>query len=271
MLTQCPNCRAVFRLHAASLSAAHGFVTCGACEVIFNALNRLADEAADPPASSPIAAVDFETPTSTAALPVVLKTPASSPALTAALPIVLQGSKQPVVAPLVEPVPQPASVSSSIDIESVPAVLREDVERLLKRQRAGTRWLWLVLALCAALALLLQVAWTERGWVFAHYAPARAYASVLCETCRWDPPRGIEGVELIARDVREHPQYAHALLVNATLANRGARAAGYPVIELSIYDRSGGVVGIRRFPPAEYLDQSIDIEAGMPVGRKLYV
>ena len=75
----------------------------------------------------------------------------------------------------------------------------------------------------------------------------------------------------MARDVREHPQYAHILLVNATLANRSAITTAYPIIQLGVYDRNGGIVGMRRFAPLEYLDASIDIARGMPAGRAVYV
>jgi predicted Zn finger-like uncharacterized protein len=44
MLTQCPQCRATYRVRASELSAANGFVICDACNTQFNALHRLADE-----------------------------------------------------------------------------------------------------------------------------------------------------------------------------------------------------------------------------------
>ena len=44
MLTQCPRCETIYRLGAADLGAAQGFVECGECAKQFNALQRLADE-----------------------------------------------------------------------------------------------------------------------------------------------------------------------------------------------------------------------------------
>ena len=44
MLTQCPKCETVYRVDAAELGAAQGFVECGDCGEQFSALSRLADE-----------------------------------------------------------------------------------------------------------------------------------------------------------------------------------------------------------------------------------
>jgi predicted Zn finger-like uncharacterized protein len=46
LYTQCPNCESVFRLTAQALGAAGGQVRCGRCSSQFNALTRLAEDAA---------------------------------------------------------------------------------------------------------------------------------------------------------------------------------------------------------------------------------
>ncbi|MBI2802376.1 MAG: DUF3426 domain-containing protein [Gammaproteobacteria bacterium] len=162
---------------------------------------------------------------------------------------------------------------SVINIDAVPAVLRADVERLVRRQRSGLVWAWSVLALFGATALLAQLAWNYRAPLLARYPNLRPASAQLCTElgCRLDPPHDARAIELVARDVREHPHYAQALLVNATLANRSAAAAAYPIIELGIYDNTGSVVGIRRFEPNQYLDKSIDPTTGLAAGRRLYV
>ncbi|MSR14901.1 MAG: DUF3426 domain-containing protein [Gammaproteobacteria bacterium] len=230
MLTQCPQCGTVYRLYAEQLSVARGFVTCAACECIFDALARLADEAAPAP-----------------------------PASVMSVEQTLESSV--------------ASAVASRSLANVPAVLRDDVERLLRKQHRGLRTVWLTVALLAASMLLTQIGWAKRGWVFDHYPAIKPHVSRLCDrvACRLDRPPSAAHIELVARDVREHPEYAHALLVNATLANRGESVSGYPVIQLGVYDRNGSVVGIRRFLPTEYLDQSININAGMSPGRSIHV
>jgi hypothetical protein len=43
------------------------------------------------------------------------------------------------------------------------------------------------------------------------------------------------------------------------------------VIQLGLYGQTGEVLGIRRFEPQEYLDKSIDLAAGMPPNRPVYI
>ena len=78
-------------------------------------------------------------------------------------------------------------------------------------------------------------------------------------------------MRLLARDVREHPQYRDALLVNATIVNQASTATPFPVIDLRLRDAAGRVLSARQFRPAEYLDQSIPIELGMPSARPVYI
>jgi predicted Zn finger-like uncharacterized protein len=49
VFTQCPKCETVFRLSAGALRAAGGQVRCGRCGNVFNALERLAEHAAEFP------------------------------------------------------------------------------------------------------------------------------------------------------------------------------------------------------------------------------
>lgn len=248
MLTQCPECSAVFRLHAPTLSAAQGFVTCGACATVFSALARLADEPTSP--SGVAAETQPESP------PIIINNAANLPEVS-----------------ITEAAGDDAAPLSVINIDAVPAVLRADVERLVRRQRSGLVWAWSVLALLGASALLAQLAWNYRAPLLTRYPELRPVGEQLCTElgCRLDPPHDARAIELVARDVREHPHYARALLVNATLANRSAAVAAYPIIELGIYDNTGGVVGIRRFESNQYLDKSIDPTTGLAAGRTLYV
>jgi hypothetical protein len=75
---------------------------------------------------------------------------------------------------------------------------------------------------------------------------------------------------LLNRDVRLHPNYANTLLVNATMANQGDRAQPYPVIQFALFDTSGKVIAAREFAPQEYLDNSINLDQGMPVNQPVH-
>lgn len=253
MLTQCAACRAVYRLAATDLAAANGFVICGECETQFNALEHLADDP-DRRRIQKTLAMREDVPAQ-----VLVIEPSFSPELVHTPPVLSEAP--------------PIGASNPAPLE-VPEILRADMARLLRRQRfSALWWAWRSLALLALVALLAQVSFEYRVEMFARFPNLRPYVERGCITlgCQIDDPLAAGKMELLARDVREHPQYQHALLVNATLANRGALATKYPTIQLGIYDRTGGIVGVRRFQPREYVDASIDIEHGMPAARSFYL
>ena len=130
---------------------------------------------------------------------------------------------------------------------------------------------WMAFALVLLLLGVAQAAFVARErllTVLPAAAPAIDYLCVRLPCAE----RRVEGaVRLLARDVREHPQYRDALLVNATIVNSGTVPTPYPVIDLRLRDAAGTVLAARQFQPGEYLDQSIDQAQGMPVGRPIYV
>jgi hypothetical protein len=141
------------------------------------------------------------------------------------------------------------------------------------RKRSAARWLWTLVVLVLLVALVAQASYTYRTVLLERWPMLQPRVELLCMRlgCDLRVPLATGTIELLARDVRDHPQYAGTLLVNATLHNKGPRAAAYPVIQLGIYDHTGSAVGIRRFAPKEYLDQSIDVAAGLPADASIHV
>ena len=127
---------------------------------------------------------------------------------------------------------------------------------------------FLLLAAFAA----LQVAFIEREPLLAKVPQAALLVDALCARlpCLERREHGTS-VRLLARDVREHPNYRDALLVNATIVNDAKTPSPYPVIDLRLRDAAGNVLSARQFQPGEYLDQSINIAEGMPSGRPVYI
>jgi hypothetical protein len=89
--------------------------------------------------------------------------------------------------------------------------------------------------------------------------------------CQVQPPAPLSTVVMLARDVRDHPQYQDTLLVNATLVNREDHPVPYPGLQLGLFDHLGTALGVRRFTPADYLDRSLDLAAGMPPDQPIYI
>ena len=82
--------------------------------------------------------------------------------------------------------------------------------------------------------------------------------------------RNISAIKLLNRDVRVHPRYEDALLVNATITNLSKYAQRFPTVLLSLFDTNGNVTAYRQIPASDYLDSSIDMEAGMKSGTPIH-
>lgn len=385
MLTRCPTCQAWFRVRAEHLSAASGYVTCGQCDAVFNALETLVEDRVPPPllhntAPEPTATtVPAETP------PAVPATLAAAAETAAAAPLQLQaplvaspsaaeriaaGGLATVSTPLtnstptagaanadaepaqsasdadtfddfdfaapadddIAPAPATGSLAAPVEAEgtpgaqppdpagntltaaehailftepgsandnerepaadntaqqrdndddedrtepdAVPAMLEEEIAALRgqDRNRTGLSSPWglttamLLMLTCAQAAFIYRAA-VASAWPASVPVFARICAALDCR----DTAAAAFGVRLLARDVREHPQYRDALLVNATLANSSSSAQPFPIIELRLHDGVGAIVGARRFAPAEYLDDSIEIASGMAPQQPIYV
>ena len=159
-------------------------------------------------------------------------------------------------------------------VSEVPAVLRDELAALVAAP-GPARWrsiLWALFGLSLALLALLQGVFIERQRVVAELPASAPLIDRLCERLPCLERReAASAVRLLARDVREHPTYRDALLVNATIVNAAHTASPYPVIDLRLRDAAGNVLSARRFEPREYLDQSIAIAEGMPFDRPVYI
>lgn len=155
-----------------------------------------------------------------------------------------------------------------------PAVLLADLAALTAAPRPsrGPTLAWAVFGLVLASLAAVQVAFVARQPLLVQLPGAARLIDPLCARlpCLERRPAA-SSVRLLARDVREHPSYRDALLVNATIVNEATIPSAYPVIDLRLRDAAGNVLSARQFQPAEYLDQSIALAAGMPSDRPVYI
>lgn len=152
------------------------------------------------------------------------------------------------------------------------AALRSYLRESDGRERAGSPW-WGIAAALLLVALLGQAAWYQREWILDHVPGLRDQWQAWCEgnACALPPRRDVAMLHVVSRDVRDHPQYLDALLVNATIVNDAEFTQPFPVVELTLFDKAGVALGVRRFQPREYLDASVNVEAGMKPRQSIYV
>lgn len=155
----------------------------------------------------------------------------------------------------------------------LPLTLRGESGRKAARRGRRRTLLWAVGALFLLIALGVQYAYFHRMKLLAAYPAARPFAAHLCKRlgCTLPVQRDLSDIHVVNRDVREHPNFAGTLLVNATIVNDAKFAQPYPTLQLSLYDDNGTLLGLRRFKPSEYLDGSINIPAGMQPHKPVHV
>lgn len=138
----------------------------------------------------------------------------------------------------------------------VPYQLREDVDRL---NAASGRRLHPAFKLLL-LVLLLVTSFSQLAYFRAHelvniIPESRSILETFCEKvgCQYSGPRDNKQIELVSRDVRQHPKEKNALLISAVMINNAYFAQPYPNIHIRLSDISGNVVAERIFNPETYM------------------
>jgi len=126
----------------------------------------------------------------------------------------------------------------------------------------------------AAALLLTALLVGQYGYVERYRLAAVPQLRPLLETgcrllgCELPLRSEIAQVEIVEREVRDHPNVSDALLISATFVNRADFVQPFPVFSVSFSDVSGTLVAARRFRPAEYLSDSQNAARGMQPGER---
>jgi len=273
MFTSCPSCQKQFRVQASQLSIADGQVKCGVCGHEFSALSRLSDvpltldqmncEFDYEPEKHPEAEAElgeepefeiFEQARSEQANPEEThEKEVDSEAANSE-----EGETN-------EDSSEEAGFLSEFPDEilgEIPDELREMSPA--KRSLLATMC-WGFGALLLIIIITAQLAWFNRDELLLRYPQLDPVARKICDRlqCEILRHKDISSIKLLNRDVRNHPLYEGSLLVNATMANKSETIQPFPLIQLALFNPDGEVIAYREFRPDEYLDDSINISAGM--------
>jgi predicted Zn finger-like uncharacterized protein len=227
MFTSCPNCQKQFRIQASQLSIADGQVKCGVCDHEFSALSRLSD------------------------VPLTLEQ------------MNFEYDYESDINPVIEAAsPEEVKPDEADPLSEFPDELRETLP--VKRSLLATIS-WAFGALLLLIIIIAQLAWFNRDELLLRYPQLDPVAREICDRLQCEILRykDISSIKLLNRDVRNHPLYEGSLLVNATMANKSETIQPFPRIQLALFNPGGEVIAYREFKPEEYLDDSIDIAAGM--------
>lgn len=314
MFTDCPYCERQFRIRAAQLGAADGWVRCGNCGETFYALERLSDTppkrlptlgqtdeaAAEPPAVSIEAELEEAVepaPAEPEQEETVEPAPAEPKQEETAEPVQSEPELyQPIGA---EAVPEEATPEDIEPEQPVETVLQPDEPLTPEQETAGTettdtdenrealpdlppvlagdpekkavspaRLIWGSLVFVLSLIAVAQLAWFNRDGLLRAYPALVPWVEQVCESLQCDPIRfrDVSAIELLNRQVTQHPRYRNALLASATMVNNAEFIQPFPEIVLLIFSTHGQVISRGRFKPEEYLGPGVNPSGGMPPG-----
>lgn len=267
LATRCTSCGTVFRVVQDQLRVSEGWVRCGRCAEVFNAIESLVDLAGDPDAQ------DTAPNPQTARIPDTAFQATTAPETEAPIDTVadadLDADLGAALARAPEPVPDEAASAADSDrrdktttaepdadapapptLTATPAFLRQ-AEHAARWRRPRVRLTLALVALLAAAGLTAQAALAWHDLVAARWPATRAWVAQLCEWqgCAVEPPRRIESLAVESSGlVRAGPSGAYRLSV--TLRNReSAMAVQVPALDLSLTDAQGGQVARRVLEP----------------------
>ena len=237
MYTICPGCCTLFQVTAGQLGKAGGMVHCGECDHVYSAVDYLYEEL-----------------------------PAAREALSGQQEVAARMQTSPPATPVTA---WPGVATGMLRERDLPPAFGSLAQPLFTGgwRREGIAWKDVLKGAGFGLLLLLlgfQWLYFNRAELSAQYY-WRPALERMCDLLGCELPLRAEPdqLELLDRDVRQHPQVASALLINATFTNRSVFTQSYPLFEISFSNLAGTVVAVRRFKPSEYLAGGVDIEAGI--------
>jgi predicted Zn finger-like uncharacterized protein len=277
LATRCPACGTVFRVVQDQLRVSEGWVRCGRCEDVFNALEGLFDLEHDAP------------PTwgGGDSAPAPMR-PAAAPALPADEPVVVVAADdepaehQPTLIMESRPPPrgdhpQRESDHDQFDVPLPPPTMTEvpavdpaavgflhRAERTARWQQPGVRAALVASATVLTLLLAAQVAHQRRDDVAARWPQSLPLLAVLCEAtgCRIGAPQRIEQLTVDASGLVRLDGPANIYRVSLTLRNHDGVGLALPQVELTLTDAQGEVSARRVLRPRELGARQQVIAAG---------
>ena len=234
-LTRCPACGTTFRVVDDQLRLADGWVRCGACQHVYDALPGLQDE---PSTQPPMADATHAVPT-------------LAPAWV----------EEPIRA--TEPEPEPVSESEPAPglADAKPTFVRQAERRAFWRRPLVRLGLGLT-TLLLALVLVAQAAWGWRDHLATRWPATQPWLAQLCLPlgCTVGAPRVPQALRIDSSALirQEGSRYRFELVVK----NDATHAVAAPDLELTLLDATQTVRLQRVLPAADWPGAKAQLSAG---------
>ncbi len=256
LAARCPACGTVFRVVQDQLRVSEGWVRCGRCAEVFNAIESLVDLDAD------AAARPAARPQRSERVLEDLARVGSGVDIEVAADAATAGAAPAAASEPLRPDP-PAADDPGLDDDEPPvagaAPAAAVAPDFVKRAERAARWrhpavraALALVGLLAAAGLVGQATLEYRDWVAVQWPFARPWLEQACAPlgCRVGAPRAIDGLAVESSGlvrVEGSPNYR----LSVVLRNRTAIAVATPSIDLTLTDSQGAVIARRVLGTAE--------------------
>ena len=294
LATRCPSCGTVFRVVQDQLKVSEGWVRCGRCDEVFNALEGLFDLERDSPPEwsdsrqmSPVPPPGFDEPQEDTPDPSLVDrideqifgtprrtgfgalTGLSGPDRSRGPDFADARFDTDVPADALGPVRlDPSalgSAASSPAPDDAPAFVRQ-AEREARWQGSAARKTLLALALLLSAGLTAQAAHQFRDGLAARFPGTEPVLQVWCRWagCTISAPRRLEQI-VVESTALAKGATADAIRFSVVLRNKAPTVAALPWVDLSLTDANGQLVARRALSPVDFLVAS----KAMPPGAEV--
>jgi len=289
LATRCTACGTIFRVVQDQLKVSEGWVRCGRCDDVFNAMEGLFDLDRDSPPEWSATVGDASRPLSTGAEQPVL----SGTSAEVVYEQLFSARHDPDHAPTAKPVDArdrnefadaqfntdmlldaaaPEDGAAALELSTLPDAPTEapapdfvtSAERAHRWQRPRARW-----GLSAAAVLLVGTLGAQamhhfRDTVAARWPQARPLVVAWCEAlgCRIELPRRVEDITVESTSLTHSVAGSDAFKLSVTLRNRGSAPVALPSVDLSLTEASGQLVARRALAPGDFRVASLGLDAG---------
>ena len=291
LATRCTACGTIFRVVQDQLKVSEGWVRCGRCDDVFNAMEGLFDLDRSSPPEWAEAAGDA----GAAAMPGGSEQP------------LLSGTSAEVVyeqlfsarsdpdthAPTARPVDArdrnefadaqfntemlldaaaPEGAAAAVEQSTLADAPTEApapdfvtrAERAYRWQQPRARWGLSAVAVLLSATLGLQAMHHFRDAVAARWPQARPLVSTWCGWvgCRIELPRRVDDITVESTSLTHAITGSDAFRLSVTLRNRGSAPVALPSVDLSLTDAGGQLVARRALAPGDFRVASVGLDAG---------
>ncbi len=272
MQATCPQCQTVFKVSDENIKIADGFVRCGICKEVFNALEKnwqgakkepLSKTKIEPVIKAKSASASSNSTQAEASKPAVATaaTPAAKQETSAEKTPAASASTSKAATPVTKKNDDASASTKPVDssnlFDGVQSKLIPDEYRIPELHNTYSLWKeisWSTAILVLTASLFVEYTWFNRNELI-RKPQLRPLITQFCVLANCDTMelRELDKIEMTSRNIYTHPNVKDALMISGSLINHAEFEQPYPSILVAFSNVRGEVIASRIFNPENYL------------------